>query len=427
MRQKLTGIAALLLLGVFSADVLAYVGGTPVATDSRIKTFVFNANDVYRLTTHYGYQLNIEFANDEQIETVSVGDRTGWNIVPGNNRLFVRAMEDKSHTNMTVVTDKRAYQFDLYSSQPGENGWDELVYVVRFYYPEEGEMDASQVASVPQPAPMMASYPAASMPMPLQMPQPMPMIPPQAQGGYAMPSMPSYQPPRHEMPQMQGMPMMPAPSMTMPPMMMPPAQGGYAMPSVPSYQPPAQEMPQMQGMIQPLPSVTMPPPMAQPAPMMETPSYTRRQEPAMPQMGMSALPPLPALPPLATQEMRRQPAYDVPPVNVAPYPTYPQQSMAYPQAAPPPAYELEVAPPPRPVDPNAPFVANHLNEKAQRLAREYPKGSYHDPALAPRISPNSRRMLPQGGVSGQQVQAFMQGRSGGLPLPSSAPGDYLRF
>lgn len=118
----------------------AYGIGTPIASDSRIKTFVYNENDVYRLLTHYGYQLNIEFGNKEEIETISVGDRTGWQIIPAGSRLFVRGMEDKAHTNMTVVTNRHAYQFDLYASPPGEQGWDELVYVVRFYYPEDQNM-----------------------------------------------------------------------------------------------------------------------------------------------------------------------------------------------------------------------------------------------------------------------------------------------
>ena len=33
----------------------------PITTDSRIKTLVFNANEVFNITTHYGYQSNIEF------------------------------------------------------------------------------------------------------------------------------------------------------------------------------------------------------------------------------------------------------------------------------------------------------------------------------------------------------------------------------
>jgi type IV secretion system protein VirB9 len=110
----------------------------PITTDSRIKTFVFNENEVYEIVTHYGYQSNIEFGQNEEIVTVSVGDRVGWQIVPAGKRIFIRAMEEKAHTNMTVVTNKRAYQFDIREAGVSPQlASEELVYVVRFYYPDE--------------------------------------------------------------------------------------------------------------------------------------------------------------------------------------------------------------------------------------------------------------------------------------------------
>jgi type IV secretory pathway VirB9-like protein len=111
----------------------------PIVSDSRIKTLVYNPNEVFTITTHYGYQANIEFGAREDIETVSVGDRVGWQIVPAGRRLFIRAMEENAHTNMTVITNKRAYQFDLRSSaSDAVYGSEELVYVVRFFFPDEG-------------------------------------------------------------------------------------------------------------------------------------------------------------------------------------------------------------------------------------------------------------------------------------------------
>ena len=81
----------------------------PITSDSRIKTFVYNPNEVFTITTHYGYQSNIEFGPKETIDTISVGDRVGWQIIPAGRRLFIRAMEENAHTNMTIVTNMRAY------------------------------------------------------------------------------------------------------------------------------------------------------------------------------------------------------------------------------------------------------------------------------------------------------------------------------
>lgn len=144
----------------------------PIVTDSRIKTFVYNENDVYSILTHYGYQSNIEFGMKETIRTISIGDRVGWQIVPAGRRLFIRALEEGAHTNMTVVTNKRAYQFDLQASDgvslPETH---ELVYVARFYYPDiEDNSPVPAVFSdyspgLPAPKPAMMAPPVAAAPM----------------------------------------------------------------------------------------------------------------------------------------------------------------------------------------------------------------------------------------------------------------------
>lgn len=149
----------MVLVSAFGANA-----SEPVVTDSRIKTFVYNEYDVYNIYTHYGYQTNIEFARGEEIATVSVGDRIGWQIVPVGNRLFIRPMEEDASTNMTVITSERAYQFDLASSGPGKlKPSEELAYVVRFYYPEEDERlriaPPVQMAEMVQP---IAAPPAAA-------------------------------------------------------------------------------------------------------------------------------------------------------------------------------------------------------------------------------------------------------------------------
>jgi type IV secretion system protein VirB9 len=137
----------------------------PITTDSRIKTIVYSPNEVFALTTHYGYQSNIEFGPKETIETISVGDRVGWQISPAGRRLFIRAQEENAHTNMTVVTNLRAYQFDLRSSSSeAVFGSEELTYVVRFYYPDENDNmppPPGNFSPAPPPPPVAAAVPAA--------------------------------------------------------------------------------------------------------------------------------------------------------------------------------------------------------------------------------------------------------------------------
>lgn len=162
------------ILALFSAPVMAAV---PITTDSRIKTLVFNENEVFSITTHYGYQCNIEFGPKETIETISVGDRIGWQISPAGRRLFIRAQEENAHTNMTVITNQRAYQFDLRSSNADAVfGSSELTYVVRFFYPDTSAntavLTAAPVALALSSAPMPAATPAPMTPAVVTAPAP---------------------------------------------------------------------------------------------------------------------------------------------------------------------------------------------------------------------------------------------------------------
>lgn len=130
-------------LAVLSLFCIALVPGlafsaTPVATDTRIKTFIYNETEVFPLVVHYGYKPNIEFARGEEVEVVSIGKSYAWNFTTEGRRLFIEALEPDSHTNMTVITNRRTYQFDLESRQPLNEPDDDLVYVARFFYPEKG-------------------------------------------------------------------------------------------------------------------------------------------------------------------------------------------------------------------------------------------------------------------------------------------------
>lgn len=108
----------------------------PVTTDSRIKTLVYNPNEVFELKFYYGYQSFIEFSDNEEIEMISIGESFAWRITPAGKRLFIRPLEVAAHTNMTIITNKRTYHFDIKSGEYDGREDEDLVYTVRFYYPQ---------------------------------------------------------------------------------------------------------------------------------------------------------------------------------------------------------------------------------------------------------------------------------------------------
>lgn len=134
----------MIIRNIFFSSILAlaiasfsYAGNEPVAIDSRIKTLIYTKNQIYRVEANYGYQSFIEFADNERVKTIAVGDNVSWSINPAGNRVFLRPFEKEGRTNMVVVTEQRTYVFDLVARSDADNVDKNLTYIVRFYYPEK--------------------------------------------------------------------------------------------------------------------------------------------------------------------------------------------------------------------------------------------------------------------------------------------------
>ena len=113
---------------------LALILAAPLsAQDNRLKTLVFDENAVVRIDGMVKAQTTIKFAPDEMIENVAIGDSAAWQVQPNKAQtiLFVKPLEPAARTNMTVVTDKRTYLFDLVASPRNS-----ALYVLQFRYPE---------------------------------------------------------------------------------------------------------------------------------------------------------------------------------------------------------------------------------------------------------------------------------------------------
>lgn len=134
----MTAVRIILVLLVILQSPLSFAKyNAPLTTDSRIKTYVYSPNEVYLLVLHHGFQSSIEFAKGESIETITLGDSYAWKITPLGNRLFIRPMEKNVRTNMTIITNRRTYQFDIAAKELEEGDEKSLVYVMRFQYPKK--------------------------------------------------------------------------------------------------------------------------------------------------------------------------------------------------------------------------------------------------------------------------------------------------
>jgi len=109
----------------------------PGSRDGRVKSVLYMENDVVSVKGHYGFQTTIKFDDKERIENISIGDSEAWQVVPNKakNMLFVKPILEKATTNMTVVTDKRLYNFELTSAFASSARSNELTYMLSFDYP----------------------------------------------------------------------------------------------------------------------------------------------------------------------------------------------------------------------------------------------------------------------------------------------------
>ena len=130
-------MCAICILCITSNAIAVEYDDMPLTTDNRIKTYIYNPNEIYLMVLHFGYQSHIEFASGEEIQTIYTGDAYAWEITPLANRLFLKPLVKNVRTNMTVITNKRTYQFDVVSEELENGSEKDLVYVIRFYYPKK--------------------------------------------------------------------------------------------------------------------------------------------------------------------------------------------------------------------------------------------------------------------------------------------------
>ncbi len=116
--------------------------------DPRLVERVYDENAVVRVEGRPNVQATIRFAEDETIQNVAIGDSQAWQVTPSRsaNLLFVKPLAPRAATNMTVVTSKRVYLFDLVA---GPNVRTPL-YVLSFTYPEEEAAAAAEAERLAQ-------------------------------------------------------------------------------------------------------------------------------------------------------------------------------------------------------------------------------------------------------------------------------------
>lgn len=135
MMRRVAAISFLMLLGPTFAH--AELIARPGRLDPRIRSLPYSAEQVFLVTGTYGLVTTILFGADEEITQVVAGDTISWQILTSADRrsLTLKPMEKDAATNLSVVTTKRTYAFDLRvnDSKASQN----QTFKLRFSYPED--------------------------------------------------------------------------------------------------------------------------------------------------------------------------------------------------------------------------------------------------------------------------------------------------
>ena len=132
----------------FAAPGFAQDAEPGMPADPRLVTQVFDEAQVYTIRGKVKVQTTIKFAPDEAIQNVAIGDSSAWQVQPNQAQtlLFVKPLATSARTNMTVVTSRRTYLFDLVASQRNAP-----LYVLQFRYPElEKAAEEAAIAAAAQ-------------------------------------------------------------------------------------------------------------------------------------------------------------------------------------------------------------------------------------------------------------------------------------
>ncbi|MFZ0009806.1 MAG: TrbG/VirB9 family P-type conjugative transfer protein [Steroidobacteraceae bacterium] len=119
------------------------------AVDGRIRTTPYFSDAVYRLRGYVGYQIDVQFETGESFLGLGAGDLAGLRFAAEGNHLFLKPRAAGANTNITVLTNRRVYQFDYSATtRRPDPGDPDVVYALRFSYPPASVNSADKPAQV---------------------------------------------------------------------------------------------------------------------------------------------------------------------------------------------------------------------------------------------------------------------------------------
>ncbi|MBY3536013.1 P-type conjugative transfer protein VirB9 [Rhizobium laguerreae] len=156
--MKQSVLIALLVAGLSTtASALDIPRGA--SQDSRIRFVDYQPYNITKIVGTLRSSVQIEFAADEEIAHVALGNSVAWEVAPAGNILFLKPRENQPVTNISVVTTRRdgstrSYQMELTVRDGTVEAGQNTYFYVKYRYPadeaERRRLDAAARAQAAQ-------------------------------------------------------------------------------------------------------------------------------------------------------------------------------------------------------------------------------------------------------------------------------------
>lgn len=140
MMRTVPIVAFVLSISMSSALALEIPRGA--SQDSRVRFVNYQPFNITRVVGTLRSSVQVEFASDEEIAHVALGNSVAWEVAPAGNILFLKPRENQPVTNISVVTTRRdgstrSYQMELTVRDGSVEAGQNTYFYVKYRYPED--------------------------------------------------------------------------------------------------------------------------------------------------------------------------------------------------------------------------------------------------------------------------------------------------
>lgn len=135
-------LAAAIALAISSLPATALEVPRGGDQDNRVRFVDYQPFNVTRVIGSIRSSVQVEFAADEEIAHIALGNSVAWEVAPAGNILFLKPRENQPVTNISVVTtrrdgSKRSYQMELVVREGSVAAGEATYFYVKYRYPAD--------------------------------------------------------------------------------------------------------------------------------------------------------------------------------------------------------------------------------------------------------------------------------------------------